>query len=144
MKIIQLGLSNNLGGIEIYIKTMWDQIDRERFHFSFIDMTGENDRPCFYDELKKGGCDFYKITPRRVSPSRNREEMFELFEKHKFDVLHFNANTLSYMLPIEAAVKNGCKAIVHAHSSKTARIVPRTLHAWRENGFTGTEIFRCI
>ena len=53
MEILQFGLGGNLGGIEIYIKALWDHIDHERFHFSFINMTGADNLPCFYDEFKK-------------------------------------------------------------------------------------------
>lgn len=142
MEIVQFGLGNNLGGIETYLRTLWTHIDHERFHFSFINMKGADSIPCFYEEFKKGGCDFYKITPRRVSPKRNKKEMFELFEKHKFDVLHFNSNTLSYMLPVEAAVKNGCKVIVQGHNSETARIIPKTLHVINKKRLQNLDVER--
>ena len=127
MEILQFGLNGNLGGIEIYLKTLWSHMDHTRFHFSFI-VSKSNVPPCFYEEFKAGGCDFYSITPRRVSVRQNRKEVFELFNTHRFDLLHFNSNTLSYILPIEAAVKNGCKVIVHGHNAETARTIPRLLH----------------
>lgn len=129
MEIVQFGLNSNLGGIEVYISTLWKYLDHDCFHFSFIDMTGENDHPYWYEKFKEGGCNFYKVTTRRASARRNRKEIFELFATHKFDVLHFNSNTLSYIFPIEAAVRNGCRVIVHGHNSETARTISRILHS---------------
>ena len=117
IEILQFGLSANRGGIETYLRKIWNNIDHTQFHFSFIDMTGEGQRPCFYEELKASGCDFYKITPRNVSILQNRRDIQRLFREKHFDIFHFNVNTLSYLLPVEEALKNGCKVLVHSRSS---------------------------
>ncbi len=142
MEILQFGLNTNLGGIEIYLKTLWSHLDHSRYHFSFVYMADTDELPCFYEELKQGGCDFYRVTPRRVSVRRNRKEMSELFATHAFDILHFNSNTLSYIFPIAAAVKNGCGVIVHGHSSATARAIPRVLHTVHRAGLRHMDVVR--
>ena len=129
MEILQFGLCDNLGGIETYIKKIHDNIDQSRFHFSFIDMTGENGHPAFEDEFKMRGCTFYKVSPRRVSIKQNRRDLEKLFTEHHFDVLHFNANTLSYIAPILIALKHGCNVIVHSHSvSSVGNKITKYLH----------------
>lgn len=116
-EILVFGLSTNRGGIETYLLKIWRYIDHSRYHFSFIDMTGERNRPCFYDELSADGCDFYKITPRNESVIKNRMDIQDLFKRNRFDILHFNVNTLSYIYPIEIALRYKCKVIVHSRSS---------------------------
>lgn len=117
IEILHFGLSTNRGGIETYLLKIWNNIDHKKFHFNFLDMTGEEKLPCFYDELSQSGCDFYKITPRRISIKKNRKELEELFKQHRFDILHFHANTLSYVTPIFIALKYKCKVIVHSRSA---------------------------
>ena len=129
MEILQFGLSENLGGIETYLKKIYDSIDKSNFHFSFIDMTGENGHPALEDEFKKRGCTFYKICPRRVSVIQNWKELERLFTEHHFDVLHFNINTLSYFAPILIALKHGCKVVVHSHNtSNVGSKITKLLH----------------
>ena len=127
--ILHFGLSTNKGGIETYLRKIWNNIDRSKFHFSFLDMTGEGNVPCFYEELKNNGCDFYKITPRSISPRKNRAELEALFREQHFDILHFHVNTLSYITPVLVALKHGCRVIVHSRSAGSSkRLITRILH----------------
>ncbi len=128
IEIIHFGLSDNRGGIETYLKKIWDHIDHNTFHFNFIDMTGENRRPCFYDELSKTGCKFFKITPRKVSARKNHEDIKKLFSDNHFDILHFSVNTLSYVYPVEVALRNGCRVIIHSRSALASNRTTRILH----------------
>lgn len=119
LEILIYGLSVNCGGIESYLFRIWNNIDHEHFHFNFIDMTGEGNRPCFYNELISSGATFYKITPRCKSIRKNKEDIRKLFSDHHFDIFHFNVNTLSYIYPVEIAINSGCKVLVHSRSSNT-------------------------
>ena len=118
IEVLQFGLGTNRGGIETYLEKIWRNIDHGQFHFNFIDMTGEGKRPCFYEELLASGCSFFKVTPRNVSVKKNREDIKKLFAENRFDIFHFNVNTLSYLLPVEEALANGCKVLIHSRSSK--------------------------
>ncbi len=119
VEVLLFGLSENRGGIETYLEKIWRNIDHSQFHFSFIDMTGEGHRPCFYEELSRDGCDFYKVTPRNQSVIKNRIDIQNLFKNQKFDILHFNVNTLSYIYPVKVALKYNCKVIIHSRNSNT-------------------------
>ena len=129
IEVLLFGLSTNQGGIETYLKKIWDNIDHTRFHFNFIDMTGKGNVPYFYNELKASGCRFYKVTPRNVSISRNRSDLNRLFATKKFDIFHFNVNTLSYILPVEIALKHGCKVVVHSRNGGASnKLITNILH----------------
>lgn len=117
IEILHFGLSTNRGGIETYLHKLWMNIDHERFQFSFLDTTGAGNTPCFSETFAATGCKIYKITSRRESAYQNRKELEELFRTHHFDILHFHANTLSYITPILIALKHNCKVIVHSRSA---------------------------
>ena len=129
IEILLFGLSDNMGGIETYYKKIWDNIDKNQFHFNFIDMNGKENKPCFYEDFVQSGASFFKIIPRRVSLMRNRQDLRKLFRENHFDVFHFSVNTLSYTLPIEEALKAGCPVIVHSRNGETSsRKITRLLH----------------
>ena len=130
IEVLLFGLGTNRGGIETYLEKIWRHIDHSQFHFNFIDMNGGGNTPCFYDELVASGCAFYKITPRNVSVRKNRDEIKKLFKNNHFDIFHFNVNTLSYVLPVEEALRNGCKVLIHSRSSNatTTRLITKLLH----------------
>lgn len=143
IRVLHYGLSTNKGGIETYLRKLWNNIDRNKYHFSFLDMTGEGNTPCFCDELKQSGCDFYKITPRSVSLTKNKKELEQLFQQQHFDVLHFHVNTLSYVTPVLTALRNGCRVIVHSRSAGSSkRLITRTLHHWNKFRLRKTDITR--
>ncbi len=129
-EVLLFGLSPNRGGIETYLKKIWDHIDHSRYHFSFIDMTGEGRTACFYQELSASGCDFYRITPRSESPIKNKRDLEALFREHRFDIFHFNVNTMSYLLPVEIALKAGCKVVIHSRNAGADySMLTRVLHS---------------
>ena len=127
IRILHYGLSENRGGIETYLSKLWTNIDRNEYHFDFIDTNVG--KPCFHDEFSEMGSKFFKITPRKISNHKNKKDLEDLFRKEKFDILHCHLNTLSYITPIKIALKHGCKVIVHSRSSNSpASIVTKILH----------------
>ena len=143
IEVLLFGLSDNMGGIETYLKKIWDNIDKDRFHFNFIDMTGANKQACFYDELSQSGATFYKITPRRESILKNRRELNQLFKEHHFDIFHFNVNTLSYLVPVEIALKNGCAVVVHSRSAGASKNkITRILHVLNKKSLQKMPVHR--
>ncbi len=129
IEILYFGLSANRGGIETYLRKIEQRLNRNAFHLNYIDMTGEGEKICFYDELKADGCSIYKITPRNVSIKQNREEIKRLFKENHFDIFHFNVNTLSYVFPMNVALDNGCKVLIHSRSSYATNWKTRMLHS---------------
>ena len=49
IKVLHVGMSSNLGGIETYLINMYRNIDKNKFEFSYLVFKGE--KICFYDEL---------------------------------------------------------------------------------------------
>ncbi|WP_226675674.1 glycosyltransferase [Rossellomorea aquimaris] len=127
IRILHYGLSSNRGGIETYLNKLWNNIDRSTFKFDFIDTNIE--KPCFYDEFKGLGSNFYKITHRNISISKNKRDLENLFKQESFDILHCHLNTLSYIEPVLIALNHGCEVIVHSRSSGASNsLVTNLLH----------------
>lgn len=130
INVLQFGLSENQGGIETYLYKIWKHIDHNEFCFHFLDLTPNGKHPCFYEEFSADNCAFHKVVPRNVSAAQNAADVKRLFRENRFDILHFNVNTLSYILPIEEATKAGCKVLIHSRNAGSARTrrLTRALH----------------
>jgi len=114
MKILHYGLSNNLGGIETYLFNLVNNIDKEKYVNDFLIIGYE--KPCYFEELKKIGCQFHFITSRRQNPIKGVNEIKKILKNNNYDILHCHCNTLSYIAPILAAKKIDIKLIVHSRN----------------------------
>ena len=127
-KILYYGLGClNMGGIEVFLFNLAKHIDKTKFQLNFL-IFG-NETPCFYDELTSIGCKFFHVTSRRKNWAKNIKEIRVLFKKERFDILHFNCASLSYLSLIFIGLKNKCEVIVHAHNNDLiSGIITRTAH----------------
>ncbi|WP_459189444.1 glycosyltransferase [Parabacteroides sp. APC149_11_2_Y6] len=116
IKILYYGLSTRQGGIETYLKKIFDNIDRNRFEIYFIKVA---DKVCFEDYFKEKGAKFYFIG-RRSNPFYYIKMLVQLFRKEKVSIVHVNLNTLSSAELIYIALLYKCKVIVHSRSSMNA------------------------
>lgn len=115
IRVLHVGLDTRLGGIETYLLKISRNIDREKFDFSFL--AYDNEKPCFYDELKTLGCSFYFVRSRRASFPGNRKDIRELYRKEHFDIVHFHLNSLTYITPVTEAVRCGIPVIAHSRNA---------------------------
>ncbi len=118
IKVLHVGLDVNLGGIETYLLKISKNIDRSRFDFSFLSYDAV--KPCFYDELRALGCNFYFVRSRRTSYWGNIKDLRALFEEEKFDIVHVHLNSLTYITPVIEGLKAGCRVIAHSRNAGAA------------------------
>ncbi len=116
MKILHIGISEHLGGIETYLNKIAHNIDLTEYQFDFLTYHGVT--PCFYEELCALGCRFQRVTPRREGIFKFRKEFDALLKREKYDIVHCHLNSLSFTEPINIALKNKCKVIVHSRNGE--------------------------
>lgn len=139
IKILQYGLTDNLGGIETYLLKLTKNIDRTKFQFDFLILG--SDKPCFYEELKELGCRFHFVTDRRKNPIANYKEISTLLDNSHYDIVHCNLNSLSYITPALLAAQKKIPTIVHSRNAgiPTSR-VSRILHRINSKRLLKTKI----
>lgn len=141
LNILHYGLSPNRGGIETYLDKLWLHIDKETFHFDFIDEW--EGKAYFREKFENEGAIFYDITHRRRSVRKNVRQWDQLLRECPPDILHCHLNTLSYVQPIRSAIKQGIPVIVHSRSSgmKISKVSKR-FHKWNSKWLKGQDIWR--
>ena len=114
-RVLVHGVSPNLGGIERYLMTLMTSVDRSEFSFD-VTHSDVGRPPALRQELTDLGCSFYPVTPRASGALRNRGQLRELLATGRFDLLHFNATSASYLAPVRAALDAGIPVVAHSHS----------------------------
>ena len=103
IKILQIGMSENQGGIETYIYNLWKNSDNNEFQFDFIDISLSN--IAFYNELKDGGATIYKVVPRTKNYLQHIKELKKIIKNNDYDIVHIHIMDYSWFEPIVIADK---------------------------------------
>lgn len=131
-RIMHYGLSNNLGGIETYIKMLYSGINKDKYVFDFL--IDEGVAPHFIEEYKKLGSKVYYMTPRKKNPYHNIMDVKRIMRNENIDAFHFHINTLSYVTPVLQSINKGLPTIIHSHSSSAGTSKrTRILHYLNKN-----------
>ena len=117
IKILIIGMSCNLGGIETYLYNLYKNADKSKYEFSFL-VFDYGKKVCFEDELEKEGVKFYKITPRTKKYSKFLKDLKKVYKNNNFDYIHFNLMDLSCFERITYANKySKARIIIHSHNA---------------------------
>lgn len=140
IRVLHYGMSPNLGGIETYLLNLARTIDSSRYQFDFL-FSDQGQLPVFASDLP--GSRFFGVTPRRRSPGRNKRDLADLFANEQFDILHFHANTASYVEPVQAALRHGVRVVFHSHNTGASRSrITQLLHYWNRRTMPWRSISR--
>lgn len=124
-KVLYIGMTEIHGGTETFVMNLIENLDRTKF------------KPCVLDSTKNGLADMQWLLEHDVEVIKfdypyGAKAIFErsfrakrFFQKHKFDVVHIQANNLNVAFwAIDATKILKCRVIVHAHNTKIAKMSP--------------------
>lgn len=115
VRILQVGMDSNLGGIETYLLKVVTHCNPTLFHFDFL--TFDSRMPYYYEELKELGCGFRNIRSRRSNWFGSKKDLRELLRMEQYDIIQCNLNSLSYIDPILEGIQCGSKVIAFSHNA---------------------------
>lgn len=117
LNILIVGLSPEIGGIELFILRILKNIDLDRFHFDILTFC---DKCAFEDDFIKMGCQVYHAARRGKNPIKNYFDQKRFFSKHpgKYDFVWFHITSASDIKTIKLTKKyTSAKVICHCHST---------------------------
>ena len=115
MKILQVGLGNNPGGVEAFVMNYFRELSKNGVSFDFVSMYGI----IAYEKeiLSLGGRVFYVPNVKKDYFGYVRK-FTALLEKEKYDVVHVNMLSAANILPLQLAKKAGVKKVIaHSHNA---------------------------
>lgn len=117
-KVLVFGMNENPGGIERFLYNYISRLESEEIHFDFLCNTNSI---AYEIELKKLGCNIYKITARSNSIWRFRKELRDFFRKHDkdpYDIIWVNVCSLANIDYLKMAKKYNIPVrIIHSHNN---------------------------
>lgn len=115
IKVLQIGMSYEIGGTEVFLYNHYKAINREEIQFDFIAL---KDEMAFKEEVTKLGANVYRITSARKNPVLSYKQLLDIIETNQYDVVHINISSFANIIPILTAKKGKVpKIILHSHNN---------------------------
>lgn len=128
IRILQIGMSDNIGGIETFIINNYRKIDKTKFQFDFINMY---DNPlCFEEEIKSLGGKIYHVKSEKKHPFCFSRTLKKIIKDNDYKIVHIHKNSLAFISSVRIAKKCGAKVIIHSHNTKSTKpnFIINTMH----------------
>lgn len=119
VKVLQIGMTNNIGGMETYLMAQYRKLDRTKVRYDFLNITGEYEI-VFADEIRKTGDHIFSVPSRHISPLAHYFSVFRLLyqKRHVYQYIVLNTCSLCYVFPLFiAAIVGISHRIIHSHNS---------------------------
>ena len=126
MKILQVGLGNNPGGMEAFVMNYFRELARQGVSFDFVSMYGT----IAYEKeiLELGGRVFY--VPNIKKDYFGYIKAFrKLLSREKYDVVHVNMLSAANIVPLIVARYGKVPVVIaHSHNSSTPGLLRNLMH----------------
>ena len=119
LRVLQVGMTRNLGGIETYLIEQFRHLDKSKIDYDFVNITGEYSI-CFEDEILASGSKIFKVVSRHKNPLLHYWQWFNILLQNKgvYDVIVLNTNSLEYVFPLVLGKIFGIPVrVIHSHNS---------------------------
>ncbi len=119
IKILQIGMTSNIGGLETYLMEQFNNIDKSKVHYDFVNITGEYEI-VYKDEILSAGSKIYNIQSRHTNPIKHYWQWCRLLSKvaREYKAIVLNSNSLVYIFPLFAArLFSIPMRIIHSHNA---------------------------
>lgn len=119
LRVLQVGMTHNLGGIETYLIEQFRHLDKSTIDYDFVNITGEYSI-CYEDEILASGSKIFKVVSRHKNPLLHYWQWFNILSQNKgvYDVIVLNTNSLEYVFPLVLGKIFGIPVrVIHSHNS---------------------------
>lgn len=119
LRVLQVGMTRNLGGIETYLIEQFRHLNKSKIDYDFVNITGEYSI-CYEDEILASGSKIFKVVSRHKNPLLHYWQWFNILLQNKgvYDVIVLNTNSLEYVFPLVLGKIFGIPVrVIHSHNS---------------------------
>ena len=119
LRVLQVGMTRNLGGIETYLIEQFRHLDKSKIDYDFVNITGEYSI-CYDDEILASGSKIFKVVSRHKNPLLHYWQWVTILLQHKgvYDVIVLNTNSMEYVFPLVLGKVFGIPVrVIHSHNS---------------------------
>ena len=140
-KILVVGMSDNIGGMETFFHNYYEHFDLKKYHFDFVTVCGTI---AFANEYKKNGSEIYNVPNFLKHPIKYYKILRKIINEGKYDIVHINMLSAANILPVKAALKEKIsKVIVHSHNNGMPKgFIRKLLHICNKHCLRDSSIVR--
>jgi len=134
LKVLQIGMTDNLGGIETFLINYYRSIDKKKINFDFVNIY---DNPLYFEEeLKKGKSKIYKLNSYYRNPIKYTKELIKIIQDNNYEIVHCNMNSAVFLWPLIASKIAGAKVIIaHSHNASSDKGFIKSILHWVNKHF---------
>ena len=126
IRVLQLGMTDTLGGIETFLMNYYRNIDKSRVQFDFVNIYS-NDL-CFQNEIISLGGNVYKAPNYYKHPFKYIMFVSKLIKEYDYKIVHCNMNSAAMLFPLIAAKVASAKIIIsHSHNASSDKGIIKTI-----------------
>ena len=126
MKVLQVGLSFNPGGIESFVMTYYRKLSKQGVRFDFISMFPHL---AYEEEIKSLGGKVFHTCDARKHPLKFSRQMRKILRIGRYDAVHVNMLSAANIVPLIVASYGKVPTVIaHSHNSSTPGVVRNLLH----------------
>ena len=115
IKVLQIGMSYETGGTEVFLYNHYKEINREEIQFDFI---AYKDTISFEEEVTKLGAKVHKVVGPRKNPIKSYKDLLQIIKENNYDVIHINISSFANIIPVLTALQGKIpKIIIHSHNN---------------------------
>lgn len=119
IRVLQIGMTKNIGGLETYLMQQFDHLDKTKVMYDFVNITSE-DEIVFKDKILQAGGRIYGVRSRHSNPIRHYWQWIRLLHHiaKNYKAIVLNSNSITYVFPIFIARFFGIPMrVMHSHNS---------------------------
>ncbi len=119
IKVLQIGMTHNWGGLETYLMQQYNNIDKSKVTYDFVNITSEKEI-VFSDEIRNNGSEIFQTCSRHKNPMKHYWQWINILRTHgkEYRAIVLNSNSLEYVFPIFIAMFFGIPIrVIHSHNA---------------------------
>ena len=115
IKVLHIGLSSNLGGIENVVRS-WNSMLPDSIRFDFVN--NGNEPIAFQDEFERNDSMIFKILSRKDNLAASTKQLKKIIHDGQYDYVQHHMMSFSWPEPLLIAQKSDVsQAIAHSHTA---------------------------
>ena len=119
IRILQIGMSDNLGGIEVFLINYYRKLNKNKIQFDFINMYDCD--LCFQKEIESYGGKVYRLPNEKKHPFAYSKKLESIIKDNGYQIVHIHKNSLAFNISLKIVKKCNVKVkIIHSHNTKSS------------------------
>ena len=127
MRVLQLGMSGNRGGVESFVLNYAKGLEAMGISFDYVDLYGKGLAGA--DDMLRAGSRIYTVADHRKHPLAAFRKLRRIISEGGYSCVHINMLSAADPIPVLAAVSTGARVLVHSHNTRTVGLHRKLLHA---------------